>query len=143
MQRSDLVLAVLSTSGGEAWTPVQVQKVFFLLDRKIPSGIGGPKWDFAAYDYGPFDSDVYREIEALEKDGLAVVEGLRFSKGRTFRLTSQGQDRGKTMLGQLPGNVSDYIARLSSWLRGLSFQELVSAVYREFPEMKKNSVFQE
>ncbi len=140
MSRSDSVLAVLSTSGGSEWTPVQVQKMFFLLDKKVPSALGGPHWDFKPYDYGPFDSDVYSTIEQLSRDGFTHVDRAP-GEMRTFRLTPEGQRRGQAALAQVQPNIADYVARLSNWLRALSFQQLVSEVYREFPDMRANSVF--
>ncbi len=141
MGRKDVVLAVLSTSGGTEWTPVQVQKMFFLLDKKIPSAMGGPHFQFHPYDYGPFDSDVYAEIEGLATLGLAHVARPSFGGMRTFMLTPEGQQRGQGALHRFQGDVADYVSRLSVWVRSLSFQQLVSAVYAEFPEMRVNSVF--
>jgi hypothetical protein len=41
VKRSDLVLAVLASAEGGALSPVQVQKLFFILDMRIP----GPQAD--------------------------------------------------------------------------------------------------
>ena len=38
---------------------------------------------------------------------------------------------------------ADYIRQLLVWVRRLSFSSLVAAIYREFPDMKENSVFKE
>ena len=67
------VLAVLSTAGGAEWTPVQLQKIFFLLDQTIGPALGGPKFNFEPYDYGPFDAEVYRRVEALQATGESIV----------------------------------------------------------------------
>jgi hypothetical protein len=141
--RSDLVLAVLSTSEGAPWTPVQLQKIFFLLDKKIPHEFGGPLWAFAAYDYGPFDAGIYRTVEGLQQHELALVDGGSFNTMRTFRLTSSGQAQGARSLEDLSVAAQAYIRRLSAWVRSLSFTQLVSAVYKEFPDMRENSVFRD
>lgn len=141
MDRTDLVLAVLAASDGAAHTPVQVQKLFFLIDQKIPTFIGGAKFDFQPFDYGPFDHAVYRELESLSLRGL--VEIGRTSDGRmnSYRATSAGLQMGRDRLGELDPVASDFIRRLSNWVRNQSFADLVSAIYREFPLMKVNSVF--
>jgi hypothetical protein len=59
MDRSSLVLAALAAAGGNAaFTPVQVQKLLFLIDREAGRLVGGPHFDFLPYDYGPFDRAV-------------------------------------------------------------------------------------
>lgn len=139
MERSDLVLAALSTSS-EGWTPVQVQKLFFLLDRRLGDQLGGPHFNHTAYDYGPFDASVYRAIQALVPKGLTRVDQPPFGM-RTFAVTPEGAVRGQEILNGLPPQLAAYIRDLASWVRGLSFRQLVTAVYRDFPEMAANSVF--
>ena len=141
MNRTDITLAALASSDGEVFTPVQIQKLLFLLDKKIPGEIGGPHFNFRAYDYGPFDATVYHEIEALEAQGLAEVvkdESIRWSK---YSATPRGVQRGRKILASFDHAVSDYIRALSTFVRGVSFETLVSTIYKEYPEMKKNSVF--
>lgn len=141
MTRSDLVLAALATAEpGAGWSPVQVQKLFFLLERQASSALGGKRWSFTAYDYGPFDSAVYSEIETMAGDGLTIVNRPAGSM-RTFRLTEAGHARGVEQLNALHPDVKTYVVSLAQWLRGLSFQQLVSAVYQAYPEMRENSIF--
>lgn len=143
MTRSEFVLAVLATAEGNALTPVQVQKLFFVLDRRIPGAIEGPRFAFAPYDYGPFDADVYREIESLAELGLAeVIKPGSFSM-KTFRLTPRGQAKGDGVFSTLDDGTRAYIAKVSRFVRTHSFADLVSAIYKAFPEMKANSVFRE
>ncbi len=139
MTRTDLVLAALSTSAGVAWQPVQLQKLFFLLDKKLATQLGGPFFGFTPYDYGPFDPAVYHEVEGLERLGEAVV--LPSVGMKTYGLTPEGQRRGAALLKALPEPVRAYITDLSTWVRSLSFAQLVSAIYAEFPEMRERSVF--
>jgi uncharacterized protein YwgA len=140
MDRSNLVLAILSASNGAAHTPVQVQKLFFLIDRKIPEFIGGPLFQFLPDDYGPFDKTVYRVLEDLSRQGFVEIEQ---SGMKRYRLTSDGQQRGQHILNTSLSAVSSYIRDLSSWVRALSFAELVSAIYKEYPDMRANSIFRE
>ncbi len=143
MNRSDFVLAVLTTAGGSALTPVQVQKLFFVLDRRIPEAIQGPRFNFTPYDYGPFDVDVYREIEGLAEQGLAEVMKPGPFSMKTFRLTPEGQRKGEGLFKTLDGTAQEFIGKMSTFVRTRSFKDLVSAIYKAFPEMKVNSVFRE
>ncbi|MGH7786498.1 MAG: hypothetical protein ACRERC_06495 [Candidatus Binatia bacterium] len=140
LERNGYVLAVLSTADGRALSPVQLQKLFFLLDARVADRLGGRYFNFAPYDYGPFDADVYRVVEALESDGRAAISASSPS-WRSYRLTPEGQLEGAALLATLDPKVRDYARRCCEFVLGLSFTELVSAIYREFPEMKANSVF--
>src|SRR5436189_6345344 len=89
MERQELVLLGLSRAGARAdFTPVQVQKLFFVIDRELGEATGGPHFTFEPYDYGPFDGAVYRELEALCEQGLVHVEQVGALKH--YRLTSAG-----------------------------------------------------
>lgn len=132
------MLAALAADPGE-WTPVQVQKMFFLLEQRA-AHVVGRHWSFKPYDYGPFDAGVYRELERLGERGLVVISPDG-QGSRRYRLTEPGRAEGARVLASLAPSTAEYIGRLAAWVRSLSFAQLVSAIYRDFPEMKVNSVF--
>ena len=140
MDRESLVLAALAPANGASHTPVQLQKLLFLIDRSVNDKVGGPHFDFEPYDYGPFDKDVYSTIEQLALKGLVKTEdsGRGWKK---FALTSEGQNLAESQLETLDANTRDYFGKLSRFVLSLSFTQLVSAIYKSFPEMKVNSVF--
>lgn len=137
--RQELVLAALSAGGRGVWfEPVQVQKLFFLIDREISRDVGGPHFNFRPYDYGPFDSDVYTELERMEGTGLAHIAAGYY---RSYSLSEQGHARGAELLKGLPGRARDFITRAARWVNSLSFSQLVSAIYDKYPDMKAASIF--
>jgi hypothetical protein len=138
MDRRQIVLAGLAPARGEAFTPVQVQKLFFLIDERAHSVLGGKHFSFEPYHYGPFDAAVYREIEKLEREGFAEVMP---APSKTYRLTAEGQRHAEAALTELDPRARAFIEETVKFVRGLSFTQLVSAIYRDFPEMKANSVF--
>ena len=69
----DIVLAALAASKGAAHSPVQIQKLLFLLDRKLADRLEGPHFNFVAHNYGPFDRAIYDQLEELAK---VVAEAL-------------------------------------------------------------------
>jgi uncharacterized protein len=141
VDRKDLVLAALSPAERGGFSPVQVQKLFFLVDRKLAGETSGPHFRFRPYDYGPFDHHVYMVLEELETDGLVEVTNRWRRAERRYHLTEKGLERGATALACLEGGPRDLIGRLVEFVRTASFHELVSAVYKAYPEMKANSVF--
>jgi len=143
MKREELILAAMSVAGCADYQPVQVQKLFFLIDKTIGHKIGGPFFNFQPYDYGPFDKDVYITLERLELEGLVeIVYEYGFSR-RRFRLTPTGLAAGKKFFSNLPEDLKEYISKLVEAIRRLSFAQLVSAIYKAYPEMQKYSVFSE
>jgi hypothetical protein len=141
MTRQEYVLAVLAAGNGAGHDPVHVQKLFFLLDRRVAELVGGPWFAFEPAAYGPYDKAVYEELRALSQRGLVSIS-KEAGVPRTYHLTPEGIAEGQTQLAKFPGATADYIRRLSAWVRGLSFSELVSAIYRAFPEMRAKGVFQ-
>jgi len=142
MERKDLMLAALAAAGENAsFTPVQVQKLFFLIDREAAQFVDGPHFAFSPYDYGPFDRQVYAELERLEAEGLAATD--RSMRYRLYRLTNRGYAEGAELLPKIPEPARTFVSQAAKWVRSLSFQQLVAAIYKRYPEMKANSIFQQ
>lgn len=142
MNRSQIVLAALAAGGQNAgFKPVQVQKLFFLLDREGKHLLNGPHFDFRPYDYGPFDREVYDEIDALEAQGL--VEVLSSGRYRMYILSQSGLEEGQKTLTEMTENARTYVSQVAKWVRELSFEQLVAAIYKRYPDMKVNSVFRQ
>lgn len=142
MNRRELILAALASAGGKKFTPVQIQKLLFLIDQRIAAQIGGPFFAFRPYDYGPFDEAVYAEIEFLASNNMVEIlkdDNLRWKK---YRPTADGLRRGNEILSRLEPSIARYITSLSEYIMRLSFAQLVSAIYAAYPDMKRNSVFQ-
>ena len=140
MRRQSIVLAALASgSSGSELTPVQAQKLLFLIDRNTAHLIGGPHFHFTPYDYGPFDSAVYSDLDALSFKG--DVEIVRNGRYRTYRLTPQGRAKGVRALQSLPSGAKEYFGHAKDWVKSLDFRDLVSAIYQTYPEMRAKSIF--
>lgn len=141
ISREEVILTALAPAGGAPHTPVQVQKLLFLLDRNAAASFGGPKFDFQPYHYGPFDRAVYLTLEDLAQQGMVEIT-RNAGNWRDYRLTPEGQARAVQVLAGLDDRTRSYIERLSAFVRSLSFTDLVSAIYKAYPEMRERSVFQ-
>lgn len=142
MDRDRYMLAVLSASRGADYTPIQIQKLFFLLDRKLGDAIGGPYFNFIPYHYGPFDKNVYKALNTLEVVNLVDLKQEGFNNIKKYRLTVDGQKTGEDELNNIESKYRQFIKEINHFVRSLSFQELVSSIYKEYPEMKANSLFE-
>ncbi len=141
MNPKDIILAGLSPGDGASYTPVQVQKMFFLIDRNIPELVDGPIFNFQPYNYGPFDKTVYEVLEQLSIEGLVdIVPDYNWN---SYKLTVDGQKLGDEVFSHLDAVAQKYITEVSNFVRSLSFTQLISAIYKKYPDMRVNSVFQE
>lgn len=141
MERLEFVLAAMAPAGTDPYSPVQIQKLLFLLDVNVADATGGPHFNFEPYDYGPFDKQVYRELDALGSDNLVEIGPSIGLKTKTFRLTCDGEALGQEALCALSPPIQTYIKEASDFVRSLSFSQLVSAIYAAYPDMSVNSVF--
>ena len=139
MTRREITLAALAAAECGSHTPVQVQKLFFLIEREVGAEVGGSHFNFAPYNYGPFDAAVYEEIEALARDGLVEIDSPH--GWQEFRLSPEGYEQGRRLLESIPEPFRNYIRKASEFVRSLSFNDLVRAIYRQYPDMRANSVF--
>lgn len=138
MSPKDWTLLVIAAAGGRALSPVQLQKALFLIGEKLvlpPSD----RYEFEPYDYGPFCARVYSDAEQLERDGFVEI-----GYGRPYRLycaTPEGIDRADSLRKQLESRERAYLDEVVSFVRRLTFKQLVEAVYAAYPRMRANSVY--
>ena len=136
--RSGILLAALASAGRSArYNPVQVQKLLFLIDTEIPDYIGGPHFEFQPYHYGPFDPTVFAIANREADDGRVRVDWR--GPYRVYFLTRDGFKEGRDVLRRMPRPASRYVAKASEWVLSQTFRTLVSAIYRQYPDMAVNS----
>lgn len=139
--RQEFVLAAMLAGDSAAeLSPVQAQKLFFLIDQNAAKLVNGPLFSFKPYDYGPFDSAVYSDLDMLSSF-TGDVEVVRDGSYRTYRLTDQGKATAQILLNRMDPALRDYIGRLKDWVKSLGFRDLVSAIYEAYPDMRANSIF--
>jgi len=142
MERRDWNLLVLSAAGGEPFSPVQLQKSLFLLEQTLqPEILGANFYHFEPYNYGPFDSTVYTDAAFLTYQGLARTVQAPYGRWREYAATPEGMEKAQEFARTLPDGIEDYVTRVIRWVRSQSFTQLVSEIYRRYPDMRANSVF--
>jgi uncharacterized protein YwgA len=141
MNKKELLLAAFAPANCGVFTPVQVQKMIFIIDRQLSLIDDGPKFEFRPYYYGPFDKSVYEELESLATNDLVLISTN--GTWNNYRLTEKGQKQGEKILRTLKPNIQEYFSKVSEFVHTLSFQQLVSSIYKAYPEMRVNSIFQE
>ena len=143
LSRANWALLVIAESGDRPLEPVQLQKSLFLLGRNM-SGKQlhtAAFYCFSAYDYGPFCADVYFDAENLETAGLVEITRPEQARFRRFKATSNGRKVAEKLRDGLEPTARDYLQRVVAFTTSVDFNTLVSAIYKAYPEMKANSVF--
>jgi hypothetical protein len=122
---------------------VQLQKALFLLSRNLTPGQLQSQafYEFEPYDYGPFCQQVYSDAEQLQVAEYVSVTRPDAQSYRQYAVTVAGANHAQTLRGQLPEAVREYLDQIVRWVRGLSFESLIQAIYAKYPDMKVNSVF--
>lgn len=140
MDRRQIILAAFaSVPKSETLAPVQVQKLLFLIDREAASLLGGPFFAFEPYDFGPFDRAVYDTLDFLLREQLVFVD--HNFRPRRYGLTTAGYERGLQELADLDQSSRSYLREITTWVLRLNFSQLVTAIYKKYPEMKAKSIF--
>jgi len=142
LKNRDITLLVIAAAGDTGLTPVQVMKSLFVISKSGFADLPSNFYPFFAYNYGPFHPDVYRDVEALVNEGLVIEireAGRNWSK---YAIAPAGIQYAENLKGQIASELSDYINAVANWVRSLTFDQLLRAIYAEYPEMRENSVFQ-
>lgn len=143
MERRDWTLLAISFNEGQPMSPVQLQKTLFLLGRECPKEVGSDFYSFTPYNYGPFDAAIYRDASSLAEQGLIHVERATWRSWSEYAITPDGMVRATLVAAEAPPRATEFLKAAVDWARPLSFQALVSSIYRRYPEQRANSVFQD
>jgi len=141
MKRQQWALLALSSSPDGALAPVQVQKAMFLLAQNAcPRPSDGPFYNFQPYHYGPFDSEVYADLDRLIDYGLVKrVKSKRYS-GTEYQITEFGKVEA-VRAARTQDAIVTYLHAVVVWMRPLTFTQLVSAIYNQYPKFREKSIF--
>lgn len=131
-----VLIAIVAAAGDTGLDRAQLQKSVFLVGEEFNEKFPLDFYQFQPYMYGPFAQEVYSDIERLY-DGM-VVETFTGRRGRPFYRLAPGASTG---LCSLPEELESGVRQIVEWVKGMSFKELVRAVYYLYPDQQLNSVF--
>jgi uncharacterized protein len=140
MNKSDWLLIVLNL--GKSLSPVQLQKSLFLISKEIIIEREEEFYDFEPYDYGPFDSNIYKDAENLEKEGLIKIENPFERSHRYYCITEDGSNHLNRILSFMDKKELAKASDIVSLVKSLSFPSLIKMIYNKYPEFKVKSIFQ-
>ena len=141
MGRADWILIAIAAAGGDALSPVQLQKSLFLIGETVPTVDRTDFYTFKPYNYGPFSREIYTDAEALAAEGLIMISSGPGQTWSDYRATMAGLEKSKELKSRLDDAQCAYIDGLINWLRKLSFEQLLKFIYSRYPEYAVNSMF--
>lgn len=142
MTPEKLVLACMTASKGVSYEPVQIQKLIFLFQENAKPLFRSKPFSFKPHAYGPFDPRVYTVLEKLAAKGFTEIIGQPYDRRRLYKLADAGHETAKEALNSISEPYKSYLIDLSAWVHSLPFAQLVGAVYKAYPKMRANSIFQ-
>ena len=141
MDRQNWTLVTIA-AGKTPLQPVQLQKALFLISKNVAPKILGKKfYTFEPYDYGPFCKAIYDDASLLETNKLAEITQPLGSRFNVYSATPSGLDAAAAIRQALPKEVTEYVDRMVAFVQSVTFTQLVSAIYKTYPEMREKSVF--
>lgn len=141
MKKIEWNLMVIAAASGESLTPVQLQKVLFIVGENVPSVNRRNYYRFKPYNYGPFSKEVYSDAEDLVASGDVAIVQPPGQAWNNYRITPQGLERAERLREQLHESERSYIDRIVKWVRGLTFRQLLAFIYKQYPDYAKKSMF--
>jgi len=141
MERKHWTLIVLDEARPGSLSPLQLQKILFLISKRLPDEIGENFYHFVPYNYGPFDSDIYSDLRILANEGLVAKVQIIGRSWMSYEITPEGHDAATNIRQELSEHASQYITKIVRWVESVTFTQLLSAIYRAYPEYKAKSVF--
>jgi hypothetical protein len=138
VDRQDIMLLIADGADGPyPLDPIRLMKGCFIVDQIGPAE-WGHLFDFEPYDYGPFDSSVYRARDALVgKDLLLRQPAGRYSQ---YEITEAGRERAAEIAAGLDEPIAQWLRSIGHWVTSKSFTDLLREIYERFPDYATKSI---
>lgn len=134
-------LVLLFDRAGEPLDRVRVQKSMFLFAERSKAP-AGEKYEFRPYHYGPFSSQIYRDLDQLVAEGRLRLETDHDGSGSPrYSLTGTGRRTVDELRPRAAAERLELLGSLRDWVTARSFGALLNDVYRLYPQYAVNSVF--
>jgi len=130
--RQKVLLAILE-SIDKPLNPTSFIKLAFLLREESCLAEYCVYYDFVPYKFGPFSFALYRELEALRRDGYVATGDIQMKLADTAR--SQTQE----VVNELPQRMRREISMVVARHSRQSQKQLLKSVYERFPWYTINS----
>ena len=117
------LLFALAHRNGKPMTPAQIQKAMFLMSAEASALVDQPFYKFVPYNYGPFDAQVYHDLDSLSESGCVAATHFPGRSWKLYAITPAGLDAARRV--KLISNKQgvSYLEKVVDWVSSLSFPE--------------------
>lgn len=110
--------------------PIQIMKGMFLFVMET----GDALYRFEPYLYGPFSSEVYRDLDRLIAEGLVRAEPAPGQTWSAYTSTQMGRNRARDLLARAPRSLVAKLENIKQHVTVASFSQLLRDIYRKYPQ---------
>lgn len=129
----------IAEAGSRGLTPIQIQKAMFLLKMEAGRYVGDLFYNFVPYNYGPFSSTIYGDVDGLVLAGL--VQEAFSGRYSVYCVTEAGQERAAKIMDHVDSRARGYVETMVSWIASVDFRQLLRSIYAKYPAYAQKSVF--
>src|SRR4051812_43253500 len=108
--RQETLLVFLRAGGGERVDPIRIQKALFILAKETPKDWlpTEARYRFEPYNYGPYSTDIYYDLERLERDGYVETSELPGRSWKYYSLSPEGNEAAHALVETADSRVTKY-----------------------------------
>lgn len=143
LTRSEVLLLLLNAPGlsNIENEPIRgrtkLQKLLFLIQKRIPKNSLLVSYPFRPFKYGPFCKEVYDDLQFLKKEGL-IEEAKEYLKDKgiyvKFKLTEKGQQKAREIASTPAGmEIAKIVNDVKKEFNSMSVANLVEFTHRKYP----------
>lgn len=132
MKQKEFILTILSLLKNYTFSTFQIQKLFFLLEKRLETGL----FEFKPCIYGAYSFELQNYIDSMIDDDKIMIKNTNGIKHYKINETDILE-----IESFFDEPKRQFVAKLADFVKSLTFKELSMSIYKEFPEMAVNSVF--
>lgn len=124
--------------------PVRIMKGLFVFAQEIPKTDWVDKtalYSFVPYLYGPCSFEVYRDLDHLAACGYVRKTRREGCTWDLYASTQEGLSLAQEMRPKINLSAHRYMRAVKEFVTGLTFSELLRAIYHHYPAYAVNSIF--
>ena len=141
--RQQTLLVFLNHKGSQELDPIRIMKGLFLFAQQAPTDWvpRDARYEFEPYDYGPCSFQIYADLDQLRQSGYVTASQVPGRSWKYYSLTAEGRKIAQRVIKGMNTHAVTYLQTLRDFVTKISFRQLLTAVYRRYPEYAVNSVF--
>lgn len=141
--RQVVLLEYIDGANSPGVDPIRIMKGLFIVAQEAPQGWlpQESRYSFEPYNYGPYSSAIYRHLDSLEAAGLLTSTQAPGTRWKSYVVSQKGASLAERNRNRMNDALVSYIVEVREWLTGLTFEQLLNAVYDRYPDYASKSLF--